>query len=357
MPRRKRSVMVAAELRERIVTGEFQPGSQLPTWDMLGKQYTVGRNVLVRAIAHLKHQQFIYSASTRGTFVVDRPPHLHHYALLFHEQPGVDRWNQFWSALTDHAAEIETLRGCRIVIRHGVRNETGNEAQRQLLEEIETDQYAGLIYVSNPDRICPQALQRPGLPQVVIMDKSDQAQVSRVDIDRASFVSKTIDWLRARGHKKVALLSSYSTSIHELLRRGIQDAGFELRPEWILSAAADYPATAEPIVRLLLCGAQPELPDALVVSNDNLVDAALAAVVAMGKRVPEELEILTHCNWPTRKGHIVPTSRLGYDVRQILQECIKIIDACRAGTKTAKSVQIPALFENEIESSHRPENR
>lgn len=348
----RRSLSVASAIRKRIVRGEFRPGSQLPTWDCLEEEYSVGRNTLVRAISKLKEQRYIYSSSTRGTYVVERPPHLSNYALVFHDRPGIDPWNRFWAGLTERAAEFEVQRACRITIKYGVRDEYNNEALRQLVEEVEGDQYAGVIYVGEPDRIGPQILRMRDLPQVVIMSKCEQANLPKVDIDRPSFVAKTVDWLRARGHKKVAILSSQPSTIHDYLHRGILDAGFDLRPEWFLSASASYPATAEPIIRLLLCSAQPDLPDALVISNDNLVDPALAAVVAMGKRVPEELDLLTHCNWPTQKGHIVPTTRLGYDVRDLLGRCIRAIDDRRAGRDVPEVIQVPALFEDEIRGGH-----
>lgn len=343
-----RSVTLASELRKRIIKGEFAPGSQLPTWDALGEEYAVGRTTLLRAIGQLKQQQFIYSSSTRGTYVVDRPPHLHKYAMIFRGRPGQDPWNQFWAALAERAAEIETQQGNQIVVKYGVRDEHDNAALQQLLQEADADQYAGLIYTVDPDHISPQLVQRRDLPQVLIMGRSELANLPKVDIDRASFVAKTIEWLRARKHKKVAVLGSEPAAVNALLQNGIREAGFELRPEWSLTASVEYPASAEAITRLLLCGAQAELPDALIVSNDNLVDAALAGVVAQGKRVPEDLEILTHCNWPTAKGHVVRTARLGYDVREILHACLKIIDLWRGGERFPTVTRIPAIFEDEV---------
>lgn len=345
---RERSLLVAKAIRQRIVDGEFSPGSQLPTWDAFGKEYAVGRNTLVRAIGQLKQQRYICSSSTRGTYVVQRPPHLHNYALVFHDRPGMDAWNQFWWALANRAAEIQTQRDCQFTIKYGVRDENNNEAHRQLLEEVANDQYAGLIFVGNPDQIAPQCLQMPRVPTVLIMSKSDQTSMPKVDIDRKSFAAKSLDWIQSRGRKKVAVLSNYKDSVHQVLIHEVQDRGMEFRPHWFLTANAELPSTAEPITRLLLCGSQPELPDALIVSNDNMVDAVLAGVIAMNKRVPEDLDILTHCNWPTPKGHVIPTCRLGYDVRQILDRCVDVINDMRAGRNVNDEVLVPALFEHEI---------
>lgn len=348
MVSRTPSQEIVRAIRKRIVAGEFPPGAQLPTWDVLGDEYDVARNTLVRVIAQLKQQRFIYSSSTRGMFVVDKPPHLHDYALLFHGHPGRDQWSLFWSVLTECAAELETLRDCRIHVKYGVRDEHDNEPRRRLLEELAADQYAGLIIVGQPERIAPEVLDMPDLPKVVILGKSEQVVLPQVDIDRESFVSKSIRWLKARGRKRVAVISACGHRVHDLLAAAVRAEGFEHHPQWSLTAPVEHPAAVEPIVRLLLWGAQPQLPDALIVSNDNLASPALAAVLAMGKRVPQDLEILTHCNWPTRQGHVVPAARLGYDVRDVVRRSVEIIDAWRAGQEFSRVVRTPALFEDEV---------
>jgi len=349
----KRSSSVASAIRKRIVAGEFAPGSQLPTWDALGGEYAVGRNTLVRAISQLKNQRYIYSSSTRGTYVVPRPPHLHHYALLFHDKPGFDDWNQFWWGLADRAAEIQEQRGCTITVKYGVRDEYNNPAHQRLLEEVAADQYAGLIFVGKPDHISPQCVDLPDLPKVVIQEVSERADLPKVDIDRESFTAKALDWVQARGHKKVAVLSSHGSAVLNILRKAVQERGLDYRPHWFLSASITDPACAEAIVRLLLCCAQPERPEVLIVANDNLVDAAMAGVVASGRRVPEDLEILSHCNWPTPRNPVIPTVRLGYDVRQVLGECVDLIDKWRAGKPVTKCIAVPALFEDEIKQLQR----
>jgi len=345
---RQRSLAVASAIRKRIVAGEFARGSQLPTWDRLGEEYSVARNTLVRAISHLKQHGYIYASSTRGTYVVDRPPHLHNYALLFHDAPGTGDWNQFWWSLSNRAAEIQEQRGCTITVKYGVRDEYNNEAHRRLLEEVACDQYAGLIFVGKPDHMSPQCVDMSELPKVVIQEKSDRATLPKVDIDRQSFTTKALDWVQARGYTKVAVLSSYGSTILDTLRKGVAERGMEFRPHWFLSSSFADPMCAEAIVRLLLCCAQPELPDVLIVANDNLVDAAMAGVVASGKRVPDDLQVLTPCNWPTPRGHVIPTVRLGYDVRQVLREALGLIDQWRAGTEVASCIAVPALFEDEV---------
>ena len=98
---------------------------------------------------------------------------------------------------------------------------------------------------------------------------------------------------------------------------------------------------------------QSERPDALIITDDNLVEYAAAGVIAAGMRVPEELEVVAHCNFPWPTPSVVPVKRLGYEVTRILQACLDSIDLQRSGQKALPVTQIPAVFEEEV--SPRPE--
>ena len=98
-----RAQAIARDLRQQIVRGEMGPGSQLPTWDDLERDYDVKRTTLSRVLRQLKNAGFVYASSTRGTFVVDRPPHSHRYALVFKQQPDSPGWNWFWRMLANQA--------------------------------------------------------------------------------------------------------------------------------------------------------------------------------------------------------------------------------------------------------------
>lgn len=347
--RRTSSTVLAAAIRRWVIDDRFPAGSRLPAWDALLQEFGVSRNTLVRAMEQLKQQRFICAQSTRGTFVTDRPPYVRHYALLFHDQTGHGNWSRFHWVLANQAAEMQARGDCRITVRDGISNERNCEAHMRLMHEVATDQYAGVIFVGHPERISTACLELATLPKVAICRPSEMlASIPSVDIDRDSFVNKALDFLLARGRCRIAAISHYTDKVLAGLADAVRTRGLDYRPHWFLPAIATSPQSANPIVRLLLSAGQPDAPDALIVANDNLVDEAVAAVVAMGRRVPDELEIVAHCNWPTANGYVVPMHRLGYDTRWMLGECARIIDQWPAGRKTPVNVRAPALFEAEL---------
>ena len=62
---------VADALRERIESGSYQPGSQLPTEVQLTKEFDVARDTVRRAIALLAEEGIVVKSHGRGSFVRD----------------------------------------------------------------------------------------------------------------------------------------------------------------------------------------------------------------------------------------------------------------------------------------------
>jgi DNA-binding GntR family transcriptional regulator len=64
-----RYLEIAAELRGRILAGEWAPGSTLPRMTDLSREYGVNRDTLARAIAVLEAEGLLWAVPRRGTIV------------------------------------------------------------------------------------------------------------------------------------------------------------------------------------------------------------------------------------------------------------------------------------------------
>gem|GEM_PF-638790 len=60
---------IAADLRTRILGGEWQPGANLPRMTDLARRYGVNRDTLARAIAILEAEGLVWAVPRRGTIV------------------------------------------------------------------------------------------------------------------------------------------------------------------------------------------------------------------------------------------------------------------------------------------------
>ncbi|GLH97330.1 GntR family transcriptional regulator [Phytohabitans aurantiacus] len=65
---------IAADLQERIDTGEYQPGAKLPTYPQLAELYSVSVSTMQRAVALLVDRGWVVSSQGRGLYVPDELP-------------------------------------------------------------------------------------------------------------------------------------------------------------------------------------------------------------------------------------------------------------------------------------------
>lgn len=339
---------IAADLRDAIVSGRFQPGDQLPKWDEMEQQYEVGRPTLTKALERLKRDGFLRATRARGTFVTARPPHLARFGIVLPSSPawsssGKGVWNRFWELLAATSPGLESDLDIELPVFYEVADNATRGAQR-LAADLRRGRLGGLIIVgSNSMRNLPELASAP-VPRVAIFDAPEQIGCPCVYVDSQSFVDRSLRALRERGCKRVAVLTNESATFAGF-ERGLSDSGFESRPYWRLVIS---PASARNVVRLLLDYDHGRTPDALVIADDNLVDEGLAGVLAAGRRVPDDLTVVTHCNWPRPTGGSVATVRLGYDVRAILRTCVDLLLQQTHGRTPPPITRLPALAAEEV---------
>ena len=345
---------VAQELRTRIVSGEFQPGSRLPTRSTLEQQFGTTTLTVQRAFDDLARDGFIISEGRRGTFVAEAPPHLTRYALVFPDSPAEPHWSPVWNTLCSEAARIEAQGRRKIPCYYYVNQHHNSDGYQQLLHDIRFHQLAGIMYAFNPDLLEGTALAEAcKIPAVGLADTDIRQQLPVVSISYASFLEKALDDLAQRGKKRVAILAPVSLGRYsgEYFQRAAAARGLATEPYWWQPVEIGAPTTASSQAHLLMNPNQRVRPDALIIANDNLVEPAMQGLSAAGVSVPGDIEIVAHCNFPLTTPSPAPMRRLGFNVRQVLQAFLDTIDCQREGRAAPAQTKISAVFEDEIPSA------
>lgn len=335
-------------LREQIVSGELKPGGRMPTRDELEKHFGVSRMTLQRALDRLTRDGFIASRGSLGTFVAENPPHLSSYALVFHCTPDDPGWSRFWTALSNEAVTLERARPIKITCYYAVNGSTDCEDYQRLLHDVRARRLAGVIFSSMPAGLMNTPLMEGmTIPRVAIMWPTKICRMPAVYPDLRSFVDRALDSLAARGRRRVAVVGIgdiWWGEMGDYFVAGTKARGMEFRPYW---AQMVDPSNAKRAVHLLMHNEQKTRPDGLIIADDNLVEHATAGLLAAGARVPEDVEVVAHCNFPWPVPSVVPVQRLGFDARQIMAACLRTIDAQRRGESPPAFVSVGAQFEQE----------
>lgn len=62
---------VADDIEQKIRSGEYSPGQQLPSVSEIGELYNVARSTAYRAVKELHERDLIYGQQGQGVFVAD----------------------------------------------------------------------------------------------------------------------------------------------------------------------------------------------------------------------------------------------------------------------------------------------
>ena len=329
------------DLRGRIVQGMFQPGARLPTRADLERVYDTTPVTVQRVFDRLVDEGFVVAYGRRGTFVSDRPPHLCSFVLVFPYRPRPEReWPCFWHAL---AAEAARVRRPDVTLKLSYGNETHQDldAYHKLVEDVEASRVAGLIFASRPAYLLGSPLLTvANMPRVAIMPTAEVPGVRAVRL-AGNLMESLMGLLAAAGRKRVAvvLTPDMEHGIAPFLR------AHNIPPHWVQLAHYDAPHAARNAVHLLMSLPGGERPDGLIIADDNLVGAATEGLAAAGIRVPEDVMVVAHGNFPHATRSAVPIRRIGYDVRIVLNACIDSVVQNRLGGSPPEVVEVPIATE------------
>lgn len=347
---------VVNTLRERIVSGRLKAGDRLPTHKELEDYFEAGPPTIQDAMAVLREAGFIETVPRRGTFVAAHPPHLTRFALTF-PWPVKLEVSNFARALIREAGQLNG--GNReFMVFHDICGHEDVEEYQLLLRHVNNDSLAGIVFGTTPNAF-PSSLEglpvltKPGLPRVAISTPSPELTMPCVYVDQSSFLPRAFQALAKQRRRRLAILSLGNViqgpPPFEAWRRLAGTHGLELKPQWVHAIQASNAWSAGPLTHLLFDVRRAEnRPDALVITDDNLVPAATAGLKAARVKTPQEAYVIAHANFPHPTPSAVPVTRLGYDVRKLFAACVERLEQQRRGETPPAATLLPAVFEGEL---------
>lgn len=341
------SPALAARLRESIVTGAWAPGKRLPTRRDLCTEFDCSTITIQMAMDTLAADGFVRSAGRYGTFVHEQPPHLTDIAVVF--PPQSVETNHFWVAL-DNTIKSAKFPGFKLTCWYGVDPHVDNVPYTSLCERVDQGSLAGILFVTSPYMFLksPLLTKRLDIPRVAFASNWNhpEASLSTIEFKHASFAERAVARL-AQNHCRRLAIVTYPDDNYEAWLEISKRHGIELRPYWYQGVNQASPVTGRNLARLLFREGQADKPDAVIIADDNLLEPLTLGLVDAGMRVPHDVCILAHCNfpWPTKSA--VPVIRLGQDTRGLLELAINMLAQTRGKASTIKS-SVDAVFEEEI---------
>jgi DNA-binding LacI/PurR family transcriptional regulator len=321
----------------------------------LSARFGVAGVTVQTALKQLEREGFIESRSRSGTFVVAKPPHLNQYALVFNLNPAnPEQWSRYYQALTQAAVSFQQETGRRMLMFHGINEHADSEDRQRLIACMETQRVAGVIFTNAPFQLeKTPILDLPGIPRVAFGSEQMYANVPVVWGDGAQWVAKALDHLAALGRRRVAVIDhGMGQEFDTWLQAGLAKRGMISHRRWHQYVAMRNQAGASNAVEMMMHDS--ERPDALLVLDDNFVEQALAGLGTAEMKVPKEVAVVGHANFPVAPAKVLPVRLLGYDVNLLLRTCVDLIDRQRAGEQVSGKTVMPILWEEEVGAAQPP---
>lgn len=347
----QRSRDLVTLLRERVVTGRYAPGQQLPARAALVSELDSSTNTVQAALDVLVNEGFLRSERRIGTFVASHPPHLHDYAMVTVEsvehlsQSDASRYPRL---LMETAKAMPADESRRFKIYDGVDSRTLDESFHRLRSDLFHRRLAGVIKTC---RYHARGLIEESKVPWVLMDAFVNSDtIFSLVRSRRIWMTAAGEHLRKLGRRRVAIIGNATTPIafHHTLATILREQGLTVLSEHIQSAHPQASAWARSATTLLLSLPEATRPDAILVTDDVLTDPVLCGVLDRSLRTPTDLEIVSLANFPSPAPTILPVTRLGWDMRQELLTATDMIRRFNAGTLKPCAVHAPLYFESQI---------
>ena len=344
---------IVGSLRQRIIDGIYLPGSQLPTRAKLETSFDASSVTIQRALDSLVEDGFVVPRGRNGTFVAPRPPHLSHYGVVFPYRPKKGkRWPPFWQAIANEAAVLNRGGTKKLSLFYDVEDQIHSDATdyRELLDSVVKQRLAGLFFVVDPIQLSnTPVVQFPGLPRVTICDHKPKDVMRAIVLSTESQFRKSLAYFSSRGRRLLAVLgvSRIVGAYESLLPRLLKEYDMESRPYWIQGIDLDCTETARNCIHLLMHRGQDVRPDALYIADDNFIEHASAGLIEAAVRVPHDLEVVAHCNFPWLTPSKLPVKRVGFDARTVLATALSLIDGLRRSDNVPQRTQVEAVLDDD----------
>jgi DNA-binding LacI/PurR family transcriptional regulator len=346
---------LVAHLRGQIVRGDLAPGSRLATRRELEQSLAVSRFTLQRVLHRLIRDGFVHAKGPKGTYVVENPPHLSNYHLVFPERDSSkDPWPRFWLALAREAIHIaEESKLIKISNAYHSMGKVDSEDYQSLLRVVRNQKTAGLIFVGTADGIQDTPLVEGDIPKVQFRMEPEAPgphPVPVITMDVAAFMDKALTYLLDRGRRQIAILSTPEWFIAraDAVRSCLAARHVEVPPSWMQAVHRYQPQFANNCAQLLMREEPHRRPDGLIIADDNLVEHAAAGLIAADVKMPRDLEIVAHCNFPWPSPSVVPVKRLGFDADEAIRLCLENLNRQRNGQDVPRQSLVDAVFEDEL---------
>lgn len=302
-------VQLLDQIRHLILSGEWVPGSRLPSEADLGRDLEISRGTIRQALKNAEVEGLIERVPSKGTFVA-RSPHRNGLNRLIGYITS-DFLSDFQRQLLRGAEDLARSKGYRILFSSSNQELS---AENRLLDQMLADQVSGIliwpIYEDAPSRRLSELALRCE-PPMVLMDRTLPGLVcDSVASDNYAGAYAATRYLIELGHRRIVFLTRPLLELSTIADRlrgykdALQDVGCAPAEPWCIEPSVEErgeqytlhqyssAGTSAEIAAIADQLREPQPPTALFAMNDLTALLALKAASLAGLSVPRDLSLV-----------------------------------------------------------------
>lgn len=303
---------IASRIRQMIHDAKLQPGTKLPTNQMLSAELQVDASAVQRALAQLVKEGLLVRTRRVGTFIAE-PPKKKLERLAFYYQAEEGKFNEFGRALLAEITDLGHKQGFAVEVFGDTRKLALSEERPpdDLSRHARTRWVQGLVAPGVP----PERVRWMESIPIPFATLSSNSYPHSLNWDRREMARAAIRQLVARGCKKIGVVTcllahdhpdadSYQLGLWRGLKEALEEAGLEICPERLIGIDSpqtdlqrDHASTGYEFCDHLWRNLPPDKrPDGLFIYPDSMAVGAILALSMHSVRIPEDLHIVLHTN-------------------------------------------------------------
>jgi len=313
-------------LRKYIHQQNLKPGDKLPSVRKILSHLQISQSTLDKALLHLDQEGFIERHRGRGIFVSDRLS-VGEIAVVLKSpliQSDSSPWYRMAFSGLANAIHKQGSGNWQVKMHSGVGSLTDmGEDFAKSLDLLEPDVLRRLrgVFTFHPLHHLHSELEKASVP-VVKMGSGDGPYMVGFDGDDG-IISQAVEHLHSTGCRSVGMLwckplHSQAKESDVVIAQHASAHGLICRQEWILSPRAI--ATEQLGYELFMqLWHQPVRPEGLVMLDDVMCRGVLRAVLQLGLKLPEDLQLVTRVNKNADLPYHKPVTSIEFDVEKQVQ--------------------------------------
>ena len=332
-------------LRNRIK--DLPCGVPLPSLSDIRSELGVGQATVEKAFAQLEAQGLIERKPRKGVFVADRTATGEMAIVLKPQFFGAEASQAYRITCTALTEALHTQNPRWNIKMHLGKVVTDGEdfpATLNIMEPAILPRLRG-IFTFHPLYDLEQKLERVNVPVIHINGMNRMhGGTYHVAFDHKDFFQQSVQHLRDAGCRSIGMLWNENTNVKQELQtdslRIISELaamhGLECRPEWMPFQVPDGTSgvTEQDGYDLFMqLWKQSEKPDSVIVVDDVLCKGVLRAVLQLGVKLPEDIQLITYANKGVPLPFHKPVTRIEFDVEAQAERAVEMMDGLVGGLK------------------------